>query len=219
MGIFFIMIGLCMNNIYLMICGPGESGKDEVAGMLQTLLPQIGYKKPTSWYAIDPFFAEVEQGLWTTEALRNQGHCELDAIGLYPGQFKTKTEFYEARRIYRWIWGHWVGYYNNTSPDKIRLYRDAIEAGERVFVGLRKVVEYDSFRNHYPTFSIWIQHDCVKPDCTQQYGSEKCDFIIQNNGTVVELRQKVKLLVDFMRGELFKDLRTRIGNILDGIKC
>lgn len=212
-----------------MICGPGESGKDEFAGMLQRRFPLLGYKYPTSYYCIEPFFSEVERGLWTTEKLneqgwsterlRNEGDDKTEVIGYYPGQFTSKDEFYASRRTFRWIWGYWVGVYNNSSPDKIRLYRDAIQAGEQVFVGLRKVVEYDSFRKHFPTFSIWIQRDGVKYDQTQQYGPEKCDFIIQNNGTLDELQSKVDLLLSFFSGELFKDMKQRMSNILDGIKC
>jgi hypothetical protein len=187
--------------------------------MLQRKFPQLGYKKPTSYYAIDPFFAEVEAGLWTTEVLRNQGHFGLDVVGYDPGQFTSKDDFYASRRTFRWIWGHWVGVYNNTTPDKIRLYRDAIAAGEQVFVGLRKVVEYDSFRQHFPAFSVWIQRDCVKSDCTQEYGPEKCDFIIQNNGTLEELETKIDLLIKFFTGEIKKELKTRFAGLSESLKC
>jgi len=218
-----------MSKTYLMICGPGESGKDVFASILKQRLPSLAYKYPTSYYCIEPFFKEIEEGLWTTEKLneagysterlRNEGDYDTEVIGYYPGQFTDKMEFYASRRTFRWIWGHWVNVYNCSSPDKIRLYRDAIEAGEQLFVGLRKIDEYDSFRRHFSTFSIWIQRDGVKYDPTQEYGADKCDFIVQNNGTIEELRKKVNSMLNFFNSEFLKDCRVNIDKMLNSIKC
>lgn len=193
---------------YLMICGPGESGKDELAGILKKHCPEIGYKYPTSYYCIDPFYEEVQKGLWTNEKLAEQ---KLYFAGYNPNEY-TKTQFYESRRHHRDIWGYWVRQFNKEDP--VKLYKIAIEKGERVFVGLRKVREYESFRENFPnSFSIWVQRDGVKHDPTQEYGPEKCDFIIQNNGTLSDLEEKIKIMVSFFRHEFFKSISATLDEI------
>lgn len=197
------------NECYLMICGSGESGKDELAKILKKHLPEINYKYPTSYYCIDIFYEEVQNGIWTNERLRDQG---LYFEGYYPNQYGSKETFYESRRYHRDIWGYWVKQFNKDDP--IKLYQLAIDKGERVFVGLRKVKEYDSFREKFPnSFSIWVQRDSVKHDPTQEYGPDKCDFIIQNNGTIEELENKVKKLVSFFMKEMYKNLDSQLNEI------
>lgn len=152
----------------LCICGPGESGKDEIAGWLgnNTSLKYVG---GTSWFAADAMFNHMAR------------------LGYV---YNTVKECWEARRQHRVIWADYIdNVINKTNP--IQLYETCLEH-QNILTGIRRLREIRAVKERLNPLTIWIERDTVPHDPTMEYGPEECDLILTNNDTLQELFGKLE---------------------------
>jgi hypothetical protein len=82
------------------------------------------------------------------------------------------------------------------ASDPAALVREAIRDAD-IVQGLRNYDAVIASRNErLVDFFLWIER-AVPPDPTMTFGPEKCDVIVQNNGTLPELYEKLESLARF----------------------
>lgn len=155
-----------MKNI--MVIGWKRNGKDTVGEMLQ----EIGYKAiSSSVYAAEKVVYPVLSKLYG---------------------YNSVEECYEDRHSHRVEWYDLIADYNKDDP--ARLSREMIEDGYNIYVGLRNADELVEAKKHYDLV-VWVDgygRTGIKEDessCTVT--ADMADFIITNNGSLEELRDKV----------------------------
>lgn len=164
-------------RLIVSVSGDGGCGKSTVAKALAEAL-QINYVHPTSSYARDKIWAQIQKGEWSRERHGNI-YRGMEHYAFEPRQFDCESSFYEQRSHYRDFWGDWIGNYNRAGGGA-RLYIDAIEGGEQILDGIRKKREFENIRGCID-LSIWIDAPGIPRDTTQQYGPEMCDIILRND--------------------------------------
>lgn len=149
-----------------MICGPGLSGKDEVAGYL---CRKAGLRRPqSSSFVAAPLVAamagsEDYRPIW--EDRRNHREFWLKAM--------------TALRV----------------DDPALFARMCLGTGD-MFVGARQKEEYEStIREKIVELVIWVERPGIPHDPTIEFGPELCDLIVPNYGTLDELYAKLDRVV------------------------
>ena len=153
----------------LAICGPGEAGKDE-AGDIIASLTDLRYKCGTSKFA-----AEIVWKVWG----KHQGYLSVD-------------ECWRDRRNHRQVWASIIGDYNREDP--VALYRYCLKEQD-ILTGLRFKHEMLACKDAgLCDLWIWLDRKGVPDDKTMEYGPFECDITIDNNGTLADLREKLRRL-------------------------
>lgn len=160
-------------KLKLMIMGYARHGKDTVAEILQT---NLNLKFASSSFAaaekvMVPYFKSVSVTYPSLEV------CYADRIN-------HRAEWYEQIKAYN-------------TPDGSRLARE-IYAENDIYVGIRNVVEFEAIRDaRLFNYSIWVdrsKHVPLEPTSSITVLPSMADYVIDNNGTLEELKIKTLAL-------------------------
>lgn len=162
----------------LFICGHARHGKDTVGEILKERFALKGVS--SSLLVASRYVRRYLE--------RNHG---LFYTGL--------KECYEDRINHRSKWYNAIAEY--TKDDPSRMARELFEKNQ-LYIGIRRREEFLASR-HLADFSIWVDASKRLPaedssSCTVR--PEDCDVIIDNNGTVEDLAEKVDRLMSFVMG-------------------
>ena len=158
----------------LFIVGHGRHGKDTVAEFIQK---NYGLTFESS----SMFCAEHVVTPW------------LEKMGI---TYDSLEECYEDRANHRQDWYEAIRSYNK--EDESRLSR-AIFAKYDMYVGIRSRVEFLESR-HLSDLSIWVEsskrYSGIDPTC--KILQRDCDIMIDNNGMIPDLEEKLTRFFDLM---------------------
>jgi hypothetical protein len=175
------------DKFVLSISGDGECGKDTAAEFFSRHL-NINYIHSTSYAVVDYWWEEIISGKWSSDSIKPE--CAKN-VTIEPLDYKSKEELYEDRRNRRQDWVDYIHYYNNLDSSNIKLYKESIIQGNQILTGIRRRQQFlDCLK--IIDYSIWMVRPNNKIDSTSEYGSELCDEILLNDGTVQELEYKIK---------------------------
>ena len=153
----------------LMICGYGRHGKDTVCEMME----------PWSFMSSSIFVAEVAV------------YPELKELYGYT----SVLECYEDRHNHRQEWHELIKAYNLN--DRARLARELYAAYD-IYCGIRCREEFAVAKaKGLFVLSVWIDaSERLPPESTDSCTVTKdmCDIVLENNGTLQELEEKVSRL-------------------------
>lgn len=150
----------------VLFCGPGRAGKDTAAEMFCDVTG-LKFAGTFSKYLIK--FVAPKLGLSEEEAYRRRH--ESDAMRMI--WFETGNDI--------------------RKDDPTLLAKMAFENGD-VSGGVRGLPEIKAIREHrVADLIVWVARD-VPVDPTLEFGREYADVVIDNNGTLDELREKVTAL-------------------------
>lgn len=186
----------------VLLCGDGGSGKDTIAAEFSRRF-KLPYNSSTSYIAAQMMWPQVTDGLFCP-ALRHTKkltcpYPELEKFNISPGG--DFNQFYRERVDHRRFWAIWIDCYNRVSPSKAQLYLDAVMAGNHILTGLRKVCELDAFLSTgVPDITIWIDRPGIHRDPTQEYGPERCDLVLRNDGDVLAIYRRIERIRNFLVG-------------------
>ena len=198
-----------MRRIITSISGHGESGKDEFAKMLAEITG-FSFLTSTSEIVKWAWWSEIQKGLWA----RNRGGpgplpgCER--IAIEPDEYTSIDDFYADRRNRRDWWERYIGSYNTFyDPEEgIATYKRTIEAGNDFLCGIRQAREFSQCRKSLIDFAVWVERPGIPIDPTQEYGADQCDLVINNDGSLADLRTAAEKVASFnLLPLLFDDLR------------
>ncbi len=100
----------------------------------------------------------------------------------------SAEEAWLDRHNNRMFWYNWCNEYRKDDPAKIA--KVCLENGD-IVVGLRDWREIEAIKElHIVDLVIWIERN-VPEDPTMTYGPEYADIVINNNGTIEELYEKL----------------------------
>jgi hypothetical protein len=159
-----------MNETYvpkLIITGHGRHGKDTFGDMLSGMLPWVS-SMSSSLFCLPEVFRRLHP--------------------LYG--YETAEECYEDRSNHREEWYQIIRAYN--SKDRGRLARELFRK-HTIYVGLRDWEEFLQARE-IADLCVWIDRSKVLPPesaSSLTISAEDCDVIVDNNGTLDDLRRKV----------------------------
>src|SRR3990167_8347049 len=143
-------------------CGWGRAGKDE-CGLYLGEITSLVYHGSLSWVGL-PVVAK--------------------ALGI-PEQVAWDTR--HARRM---EWYNILNDYRRDDPS--RLIKDSLKRGE-IVVGVRDRLELLTAKKEgLLTHTIWVERPDTPPDPTVTYSRQDCDMILDNNGTLEDLKKTVK---------------------------
>ncbi len=142
----------------IMVSGHGGHGKDTVAKFIARHTT-LRYVASTSWFAAEKMWQE-----------------QVDEKPFFISDFPDVQSWYNARRSCRDFWARWIDKYNINDPS--RLYRECLESQD-ILTGVRRTREFEAARPLVDS-AIWVEMPGGDFDPTQEYGAEKCDYIIQN---------------------------------------
>ena len=116
--------------------------------------------------------------------------------------YSSIQECYDDRHssgMRQW-WFDLICQYNRDDPAK--LGRELFKTHD-LYVGLRSRREHQQLIKEIPSLSIWISADKrikeLEDDSSCTVTEEDADFIITNNGSVLEFEQKLGKLVELLR--------------------
>ena len=158
----------------LFVCGSARHGKDTVGDILKK---EYGLDFESS----SMFCAEHVCRPW------------LERLGVF---YNTLEECYEDRKNCRMEWYEAIRDYNKGDESKLSA---AIFAKHDAYIGIRSRVEFLASK-HLSDLSIWVdasERVQVK-DPTIKILPKDCDIIIDNNGSVEQLHEKVSRLFDLI---------------------
>lgn len=186
------------SNPVIILAGDGGSGKDTIAALIRDSFG-IPYQCSTSYVAARTMWEQVNEGLFNvTERQRLQISCpypEMENMDMKPTDFKGLNDFYERRSKHRRFWASWVEGYNLASPNKCQLYLDAVQRGNHILTGIRKLHELQAFHaTGIPDLTIWVDRPGINRDITQEFGPEWCELTIRNDNNLARLKEKVSRL-------------------------
>lgn len=186
----------------LVLAGDGGSGKDTVAEMINQSFA-IPYRHSTSYAAAKPMWNQVSEGLFDPLHRQRYGldcpYHEMAHMEMKASQFKSLEDFYTRRVSHRRFWAMWIDCYNLASPTKCQLYLDAVQQGNHILTGIRKLHELQAFiSTGIPDLIIWVERPGINRDITQEYGPEWCELTIRNDNNLIRLKEKVGKLYWFM---------------------
>ena len=151
----------------IMLIGHGRHGKDTVAELLRD---NHGYKLlPASWTFAEEFMRE------------------------YMG-YATTQECFDDRVNYRDLWGDKIADYNTPNPAALAT---RVMQESDLYVGCRRMREFYAAA---PMFDhvVWVDrgmHLPAEPVSSMELGSVDADIIIDNNGTLDDLKAEVSAVV------------------------
>lgn len=150
------------------VVGHGRSGKDESLSILSSLTG-LRNAGTTSLYLTK--YVASELGLTEEEAYRD------------------RHESIRNRETWKRIGDEIRG------DDPGKLLKEALAVGP-LTGGIRDIAEAVVAKDLCDII-VWIQNDRVPPDPTVTFGPEMADIVIQNNGTIPELRERLARLAKF----------------------
>lgn len=154
----------------IIVFGYKRHGKDTVCEILEENYSFLGFMS-SSQVACDTFLYEQMR----------------ESFG-----YTTKEQCYEDRFNHRQYWYEAIRDYN--TPDKTRLGRD-IFSRARVYCGIRDKEEFLALKDKgLLELTIWIDASERIPEIEEgsmNLDKSFADIIIENNGTLEELREKV----------------------------
>jgi len=109
--------------------------------------------------------------------------------------YSSLEDCFKDRRNWRILWHQLICRYN--TPDKTRLAK-AIFKDHDIYCGLRNIEEFNQAKKeNLIDVSIWVDASFRKP---LEYDSISikqinCDYVLDNNGTLEELRTNIKILM------------------------
>lgn len=168
----------------LIITGHARHGKDTVCEILRD---SYGFKFESS--------SKIACELFLFDKLKEKYN------------YKTIEECFEDRVNHRKEWFNEIVKYNKP------LYRLGmyILGHNDIYCGLRNIYEINSIKKNlnHNIYTIWVNADKRHP--IESYESisitaEDCDFIIDNNGTIEELKDQVEGLICYMK-DIFKEYK------------
>lgn len=153
----------------ILIIGPGEHGKDELAKMLCTKLGCTSAS--SSEFACNRFIFDLMR----------------DAHG-----YKSAEDCYADRRNHRMDWYHAILAYNNP-PD--RLAREIL-AEHDIYVGMRDDQEFEASRELFDQI-IWIEAPLRVGgvDPSLKIPKEVADIVVNNDGLLIDLENAAEQIV------------------------
>lgn len=111
--------------------------------------------------------------------------------------YSTFEECYADRHNKREIWYNMIRDYNK--PDPTRLGREIFESYD-IYCGLRNKAEFHALKNSSSyDYAIWVDRsDHLPPEDKNSNTIEPwmCDFVLDNNGSLDDLKFNVELLMD-----------------------
>lgn len=176
------------NKFVISLSGHGECGKDTAAPFFSRYL-SIGYQESTSACIVDPWWKEIQEGIWS------EGNPErpIKEIVIERHAYDSKEQFHEDRRNRRMDWVAYIEHFNWTYGGLgVGLYTKAVEDGNQILTGIRRKGQFERCLDHIIDVPIWINRPGIKVDESQEYGPELCNFIIENDGTLDDLKEKCK---------------------------
>lgn len=151
-------------RLRIAISGHGRSGKDTAAELLARY-SSLRYVAGTSKFAADVVFERWGKAFY------------LDAEACW-----------QDRHNHRMKWTEIMGEFNRNDP--VAVYRRCLEHQD-ILTGVRWKDEQAAVRaSGLVDLWIWIERD-VPRDPTQQYGADACDIVILNNGSILDLGDKL----------------------------
>lgn len=159
----------------ILVLGYARHGKDTIAEMLHR---KHGFRFTSSSEFVG------REIIWETWGKLN-----------YP----TFDAMFADRVNHRQIWMEMISIYN--TPDKAKTARTMLQRGYDLYVGMRRMDEYEASR-HLFDYILWVDRSEHLPpetgsmDITPELA--RPDFTIDNNGTLEGLEQSV----DFIAGEI-----------------
>jgi hypothetical protein len=158
----------CGEKPALMVVGPGEAGKDYVSRWFN-VHTTLSYTRSTSWY-----LAEFAATRW-----------EETADQIYRTRRDRREQLYELGRELR-----------AKSPGV--LVTAALKTND-IVCGARDGEEVDyARRKNVVNLVLWVANDRAPKDPTMNFGPERCDYILPNQGTEVELMTRLERLAKLM---------------------
>lgn len=155
----------------LLILGYGRHGKDTVAEMLHL---KHGFRFTSSSEFVG------RECIW-----ENWGRL----------RYKTFEEMFADRHNWRVKWMEMISIYN--TPDKARTARTMLLRGYDMYVGMRRMDEFEATKDMFD-YIIWVDRSMhvhqetgsmdITPDLADP------DFIIDNNGSLEQLEKAVDYL-------------------------
>lgn len=156
-------------SVPVILTGYKEHGKDEACKLLGDLgLTSVS----SSWYACQKFIFDTLK----------------DDFG-----YATPQECYDDRRDKRDLWFRLIRDYNDDCLT--RLADEIFEDGYDIYNGLRNREEFEAIKQKYPDLIVvWIDALDRKPAesaDSMELSIEDAHLIIDNNGSIEDLRQQV----------------------------
>lgn len=150
------------SKLKILIVGHGRSGKDEAAQFMQEHLG-FRYGGSTSWAAL-PLMAEH--------------------LGLHP------MHAWEQRHALRQLWRNQCDVFRKQDP--CLLIRRALSNDANVITGVRGLPEIDAaIAEGLFTHIVWINRPGTPVDPTLDFGSERANVVILNDGTLEEFHYQL----------------------------
>lgn len=160
----------------LLITGYGRHGKDTVCGILRD---RYGLKFESSSF----FVAER--------------HVRGYLQSKYGLVYNTLEACYADRVNHRDKWFEAIVDFN--TPDLARMGREMLVDND-IYCGLRNIDEFRAMkRENLFDLSVWVDASCrlpPEPETSMTIKAEDCDLLLDNNGTLSELRHLVYGLYD-----------------------
>lgn len=180
----------------MLIIGHARHGKDTVAEILRD---EYGFIfTSSSLFCADrvvmPAITEWRTGISTTRTNIVTGHWG------FPGQarrpYASAEECYEDRANHRALWFDLISHHNR--EDAARLAGDILEYHD-VYVGIRSKREFHAAVNEgLADLVVWVDRSDrlpLEPKSSMQLEPWMADYVIDNNGSLAELRMEVHRLV------------------------
>jgi hypothetical protein len=188
----------------VLLCGDGGSGKDTVATALSRRW-SLPYSVSTSYVAARLMWPQIQEGRFCSEVRHERviscPYPRMEGFNFRPDAFRDLLHFYDERTRHRRFWSEWIDCYNDASESKAQLYLDSVKAGNHILTGIRKVRELDAFlQTAVPDLAIWIDRPGIPRDPTQEYGPERCDLVLRNDGDLDLIRDRITRISNFLVG-------------------
>ena len=153
----------------LAISGDSRAGKDTIAGLIRNIVG-IPYVHSTSYAAALLIWADIQ----------SEHDCRFP---MTLPHYETMEELYADRVNHRRFWADWIDNYNRKNQQGIGLYLLSCSQGNQILTGIRKTKEILLCQERkLVDLTIWVHRPGNPRDSTQEYGSELCDIIIENQG-------------------------------------
>lgn len=180
----------------MLIIGHARHGKDTVAELLRD---EYGFIfTSSSLFCADkivaPAFIEWRADARTPRARIVEAH--LGRPGIVQKSYASTEECYADRSNHRALWFDLISHHNR--EDAAKLAGDIFEHHD-VYVGVRSKREFHAAVNEgLADIVVWVDRSDklpLEPKSSMQLEPWMADYVIDNNGTLAELRMEVHRLV------------------------